>query len=180
MKKLTATMLASALLGAVAFAQGTINFVNVNSGAGLNAPVFMNDGSTKVGTTGFTAELFAGASDTTLASVATANFIAAGYFNGGTATIASVAPGAIASLQVRVWATASGSFAAASAANVANTWGQSAIFHVTTGGGGTPPAPPSAMAGMTSFSLNTAVPEPSSLALAGLGAAAMLVFRRRK
>jgi hypothetical protein len=179
MKKLTATLLASSLLGLAAYAQGTINFVNVNNGVGLNSPVTFFDGTTKVPTTGFTAELFAGPDAGSLVSVATATFIAPGYFNGGTATINSVLPGAVATLQVRVWSTASGSFAAAQAANVQNTWGQSGVFTLATGGGGTPASPPAAMAGLQSFSLN-GVPEPSSLALAGLGAAAMLVFRRRK
>jgi len=181
MKKLTATLLATTLVSLAAFAQGTVNFVNL--GAGLNAPVFMSDGTTKVGTTGFTAELLAGTSAGTLASVATANFVAGGYFQGSPATVAigSVAPGATAFLQVRVFSASSGSFAAAQTANLANTWGQSGVFSVVTGGAGSPPTTPSPLAGLTSFNLNSGVvPEPSSLALAGLGAAALLVFRRRK
>jgi hypothetical protein len=48
-----------------------------------------------------------------------------------------------------------------------------------TGGGGVPPSiPPSAMSGMPNVTL-TAVPEPSTFALAGLGAAALLMYRRR-
>jgi hypothetical protein len=179
MKKLTATLLATSLLGLVAFAQGTVNFANV--GVGLNSPVFQSDGTTKVPSTGFTAELLAGASATTLASVATTGFLATapGYFNGGPVTLASVAPGAIGFFQVRVFSTASGSFAAAQAAGIANTWGNSSIFQVTTGGVGSPATPPATLTTLGSFNLN-GVPEPSSLALAGLGAAAMLVFRRRK
>jgi len=179
MKKLTATLLATTLVGLAAFAQGTVNFVNL--GAGLNAPVFLSDGTTKVGTTGFTAELMAGTSAANLASVATANFVAAGYFQGSPATvaIATVTPGTAAFLQVRVFSTASGSFAAAQTANLANTWGQSGVFSVVTGGAGSPPTTPAPLTGLTSFSLNV-IPEPSSLALAGLGAAALLVFRRRK
>jgi len=180
MKKFTATLLASSLLGLAAYAQGTLNFVN--AGGGVNAPIYMNDGTTKVGT-GFTAELFAGTSAANMVSVAQTGFpsgAGAGYFQGGVVTLASIAPGATATLQLKVWATSSGSYNAASSANLANTWGQSSIFTVATGGVGSPPSTPSALTGLTSFNLNTSVPEPSSLALAGLGAAAMLVFRRRK
>jgi len=180
MKKLTVTMtmLAGTLVGLTAFAQGTVNFANV--GVGLNQPIFASDGTTKL-TTGFTVELMAGTSATTLGSVATTGFLASapGYFAGGTVAIPTVGLGGTASIQVRVWSTASGSYAAALAANVVNTYGASSIFSVVTGGGGTPANPPASLLGLTSFHLNV-IPEPSSFALAGLGAAALLVFRRRK
>jgi len=181
MKKLTATLLATALLGVAAYAQGTVNFINIVGS--LNAPMFMSDGTTKISGAGFTAELLAGASAGSLASVATTGFLTgggAGYFSGGTVTIGTVAPGANAFLQVRIFSASSGSFAQAQAANLANTWAQSSVFSVATGGAGSPPSTPSPLTGLTSLSLNGAVPEPSSLALAGLGAAALLVFRRRK
>lgn len=55
----------------------------------------------------------------------------------------------------------------------------SPVFTNPTGGGGVPPTlPASAMANMPNVTL-TAVPEPSTLALAGLGAAALLMYRRR-
>jgi hypothetical protein len=43
--------------------------------------------------------------------------------------------------------------------------------------GGTPPGPPGTSA--NSIGLTVVVPEPSTFALAGIGAAAMLIFRRR-
>jgi len=183
MKKLTATLLASTLLGIAAYAQGTVNFINIVGS--LNAPMFMNDGATKLSGAGFTAELLAGASAGSLASVATTGFLSgagAGYFSGGTVAIPTVLPGANAFLQVRIFSASSGSFAAAQSANLANTWAQSGVFSVATGGAGSPPSTPSPLTGLTSLSLNAGgvVPEPSSLALAGLGAAALLVFRRRK
>lgn len=177
MKKLTATLLATSLLSLAAFAQGTVNFANV--GVGLNSPVLMSDGSTKVAATGFTAELLAGSSAASLASVATTGFLSAGYFNGGPVSIASVAPGSTAFLQVRIYSTASGSYQSAFNAGVANTYGISSVFQVATGGVGQPATPPATLTTLPSITLN-GVPEPSSLALAGLGAAAMLVFRRRK
>jgi len=181
MKKLTATLLASTLLGIAAYAQGTVNFINIVGS--LNAPDFASDGTTKLSGAGFTAELLAGASAGSLATVASTGFLSgagAGYFSGGTVTLASIAPGATGFFQVRIFSASSGSFAAAQAANLANTWAASSVFSVVTGGAGTPPSTPSALAGLTSLTLNSGVPEPSSLALAGLGAAALLVFRRRK
>ncbi len=181
MKKLTVTLLASTLLGLAAYGQGTVNFANL--GVGLNAPVYLSDGTTKVASTGFTAELMAGTSAGSLASVATTGFLSAapGYFSGGTVALPGIAGGATAFLQVRVYSTASGSYVAAQNAGLANTFGASSVFSLVTGDpNAQPPGVPTSFAGkLTSFNLN-GVPEPSSLALAGLGAAAMLVFRRRK
>jgi hypothetical protein len=162
------------------FAQGTVNFVNLNVGAGLNAPVFLGDMTTKASGPGFTAELLAGPNAVNLASVATTGFLTgagAGYFQGGVVTIGSVAPGATAFLQVRVFDTASGSFPFAQA-NLGGIWGQSSIFSVVTGGAGSPPITPAPLAGLTSFSIGVLIPEPSALALAALGSS--LLFLRRK
>jgi len=56
--------------------------------------------------------------------------------------------------------------------------GHSAEFTVASIGGdvNTPPN----LVGLTSFNIFTPIPEPTSAALLGLGAAAMLIFRRRK
>jgi len=55
--------------------------------------------------------------------------------------------------------------------------GQSGLFQVTLGGGGLPPA---SIAAGGSFTVANAVPEPTTMALGGLGLAAMLVARRKK
>lgn len=105
---------------------------------------------------------------------------AAALPNGITTTISGSIPGVLAGstakLAVRVWDTQG----ATSFAN-ALVKGQGALF--TSGPlGGTAPdnsvfLPPNWVG--QSFSL-VAVPEPSSMALAGLGAASLLIFRRRK
>jgi hypothetical protein len=190
MKKLIATTLASTLVGLAAYAQGTVNFANL--GVGLNAPVTLADGTTKAGAT-YMAQLIAGNSASTLAPVGSATAFlsaAAGYFNGGVVAIPTVAPGSTAFFAVQVWQTSLGSFAAAQAAGTANSWGESGYnystktltpFQITTGGAGTPAGPPATLTTLTGFSLTAGVvPEPSTFALAGLGAAAMLIFRRRK
>ena len=179
MKKLIATTLLCTAAGLAAFGQGTVNFANV--GVGLNAPVFLNDGVTKAAS-GYTAILMAGASATSLSQIATAS-VSSGYFLGGTQVIPGVAGGATADILIEIYQTTSGSFASAKSANVANTWAWS-------GGGtpfalkladptATPPQTPAALTGLTPLTLNS-VPEPSTFALVGLGAAAMLIFRRRK
>jgi hypothetical protein len=73
------------------------------------------------------------------------------------------------------------------AAPGAAVWGGSGYFGLsnvgsgTSGGGVTPPLPVFGGTGVSGFDLApVGVPEPSSMALAGLGAAALLIFRRRK
>ena len=162
-----------------AFAQGTVNFINIVGS--LNAPDFLSDGTTKISGAGFTAELLAGTSATSLASVAQTGFLtgaAAGYFNGGTVTLVNIAPGATGFFQLHIFTTASGSFAAAQAANIPNTWAQSSVFQVVTGGGGTPPSTPAPLTGLTSITVRSLSPEPSPLALVGLGAILFLTARK--
>lgn len=94
-------------------------------------------------------------------SGAPANIISSGpqegCFFGGTRTIDGTAPGTVVSLQVRVWATASGT-SWETASPLAR--GESNVIQLSLGGGGFPTPN---MIGLTF------VPEPSSYALAGLG-----------
>jgi len=172
------------MLGVAAFAQGTVNFINVNSSPALNAPVFAGDGTTRLAGAGYMAELLAGPSAGSLSPVATAAFQSgggAGYFAGGTQVIPGVPGGTVAFIQIRTWSTAAGAtYAAAFASGLPNAWGQSQVFSVTTGNpNAVPPGTPATLVGLTSFSLNP-VPEPSTFVLAGLGIASLLLFRRRK
>jgi hypothetical protein len=106
----------------------------------------------------------------------------AGYFFGGQHTIPTVGTGSAASVQVRVWnaafATWDAAFAAYTAGDATAKIGKSNVFNSPALGGGALPAPN--MVGLTGFQLTTsAVPEPSVLALGALGAAALLIRRRR-
>jgi hypothetical protein len=172
-----------AVVPLLAFGQGTINFINVNSGSGLNSPVFLNDG-TKVSGPGVTAELLAGTSFADLRSVATTGFLtgaAAGYFNGGVISIPGVPGGGIGFFQVRAWSTAAGSFEAAEANYRVYLSGQSSIWSQPTGDlSAVPPTPPPALTGLGSFGLNNLIPEPSIFGLAGLGVTLSCVRRRKQ
>jgi len=199
MKKLIATTLVSTLVGLAAYGQGTLNFVNLNAGSGVNAPVTMDDGTTKIGAGSFSAALLAGPSAGNLAQIATTGFLGSGYFNGGSVTVPTVAGAVAAFIQVDVWDTTLGGTtsgatdAAAKAywqAGHANVWGASdyvyttgvaSPFSVVTGNpAANPPGLPANLVGLTPFSLAPVIPEPSTFALAGLGAAALMIFRRRK
>lgn len=109
---------------------------------------------------------------------------AAGRLALTTATLNNIPKDApVATLQIRVFPTSYGTWANALAAFNSGdglAWvGKSILFDITLVGGdvNTPPA----MTGLTSFSLGTGIiPEPSSMALAGLGVASLMIFRRRK
>jgi hypothetical protein len=84
--------------------------------------------------------------------------------------VPSVFPGDVATLQVRVWETAAGSFEAARSG--AGLYGSSILFDLRLGHTmiGTLPT----LIGLESFSL---VPEPGTVALVGLGVALLLLAR---
>ena len=183
MKKLILT-LALGVACVSAFAQGTLNFANVGTG-GLNAPVSEVGTSVKLAGTAWIAQLWYGPAGATegslIAHPTTATFSTtaaqAGYFFGGARTIDTIAVGSVAVVQVRVWNAAAGSTWALAEANAAvGIIGTSSLLNVTLTG---PPATPANLVGLQSFTVHP-VPEPTSFALAGLGAAALLIFRRRK
>ena len=88
-------------------------------------------------------------------------------------TIPNVPADGLAKLGVRVWDTQSGA-----SYDLAAVRGQSPSLSLSAGLGGGLTTPPNWVG--QSFSLVSAVPEPSSMALAGIGAASLLIFRRRK
>jgi len=97
--------------------------------------------------------------------------------SGQSYVIPGVAANSQASLHMQFWVGNFPTYTAA-LAGLALT-ADSPMYSNPTGGGGVPPTVPAgAMANMPTVTL-TAVPEPSTLALAGLGAAALLMYRRR-
>ena len=111
----------------------------------------------------------------------------AGAVFGFTDTLQSIPlDAAAATIEMVVWDNSSGQYSTWTQASVA--WlagtiaaGKSGAFNVSSIGGSvnTPPNIPIGPGGLQSFNIYV-VPEPTSFALLGLGAAAMMVIRRRK
>lgn len=203
MKK-TLVTLAVAAIAASSFAQGTLNVLNTLSttfrsqiyGPQAGNPAESLTGNSPVGnpagTTPYTGPLLAGSGFTFAvyygASTVTdpsglSLLITAPFRTGSAAGLISPIPDvplpgiptlSTAKLQVRAWDNAGGTITSYENAIFK---GSSALFTSGPLGGGVNFAPD--MTGWTSFNIY-AVPEPSTFVLAGLGAAALLMFRRRK
>jgi hypothetical protein len=100
-------------------------------------------------------------------------------------TIPNVPIGGTGTFQLRVWDNLGGTVTSWTAA--APLWnnglgtlaaGKSALFNIANLGD--PVTFPADMVNFKSFNLTSSVPEPSTFVLAGLGAAGLLIFRRRK
>jgi hypothetical protein len=137
----------------------------------IDAPIFAEDGTTRLAGERYWAQLYGGASADALLPVGPAvpfrTAAAAGYWSAlqpATRTIPTVAPGEVAVLQVRAWETGLGASFEQTVARGGAT-GMSATFSVITGGGGTPPTIPSNLNGLHSFRLaRAAMPAPPQTA----------------
>ena len=187
MNKFAYLVVASAL-AVSAFGQGQINLNN----RGL---ALVNDASGKplTGTT-FVAQVWYGASASTLtSSFAPSPFRAStttypGSWNpaatggpGAIATLTGFAPGSTVTMQVAVWDSALAGVGAAQALSKTAGTGLSETF--TYAIPADPLAIPGGMGGLKSFNLaaggGPVVPEPTTIALGALGAAALLLRRRK-
>jgi hypothetical protein len=162
---------------AAALAQGSVNFST--RGLGTTAQILTQDGSAGVDST-FMAQLYAGPTSSSLAPVGVATAFGtgsrAGYISFGEVDIATVVPGATAQITMKAWEAAKGATFEASLGAGGLTYA-SPVFSVVTGGNGSPPAVPADLVGLIGGRV-TGVPEPSTLALAALGAAALMLRRR--
>lgn len=192
MKKTLVTFLAAAAVVASSYGQGTIAFGN-STGPTVNYEVTPGSGSFVAAPSSVNPRVEflwapAGTTDIGLFNLIPGNVVNVGVpvpgrFSGGTRTIpagtgfAGIGPGAIVEVIVRGWLLGTGASYAE-----ATIRGASTRFTIDTGN---PLALPIAEVGTPITpqfqGLNlTLVPEPSSMALAGLGAASLLIFRRRK
>jgi len=175
MKKLLVAF-AALLVASSAFAQGTINFNNrVSTG---DARVTRPDGTTGAGA-GVTAALYLGNTMLTPTTTFRTTAAAAFFVNAVEVVVPGVAGGGTAAgVTMRAWETAAGSYEAAQ--GTAFLSGSSAPIDVAGLGNpaGAPPTPAANLLGLQGFQI-TAVPEPSTIALGVLGAAALLLRRRK-
>jgi len=184
MKKLLLTALLVGL-AAGAYAQGQVNLDNnANTSTSTSATTgglfFLNTGSGPVLINqDFNASFFGGSDSANLtllrtfsgASAAGDNAFGAGTFTDPQGVAATVVGATtVGFFRIDAWIGASPDFAGAT------TRGSSGIFSNPVA---TPPTPPPDFTSMPAVII-VGVPEPSTFALAGLGAAALLIFRRRK
>lgn len=191
MKKILLTTIAAVALAGFANAQGTLLFTTgantVRKEAALGDSALVNVGTGAAN--GLFELLWAPVGTTELSAfVAVPGALispspTAGRLTGGSRTIPGITPGGIVSVVIRGWTGGAASYQATEGDYLAGliARGYSPIFTVDTGDPTTVPAGTAASlpagAGIT---LTYVVPEPSSMALAGLGAASLLIFRRRK
>jgi len=204
MKKILA-ITAIASMALTSFGQGIIQFNNRDSSANppVIAPIYLNTvGGTPLAGTGYRAALYGGASTSTAFSLVGGSLTggtglsllvspttgagavdfrtgaAAGYVNVGVdaaRTVPTVNWGGTGLFQVVAWEGTYATLAEALAANAAFGFSNPLTLTLPTG-----PTDQvlTKLVGLNSFAV-AAVPEPTSFALAGLGAAALLIFRRR-
>lgn len=177
MNKIIATALGLAAFTA-AYGQGTV-LVQNNLGAAITY-ILQPDGSRAIGAD-YKVEVFtysgneANPFGTQLG--ATATIAANGRFTAGSQAVPGVAGGSTAQLIVRAWDTKTGADYASALIS-----GKSTVFTSSVlGGAGNPPSTPSSMVtglptGFQSFALT---PEPTTIALGALGAAALFIRRRK-
>lgn len=197
------SMLAVVAVAASAFAQGTVNFANngttlVKAGADAASAVavpvnggyvqflWAPSGTAAGAYTGQSLTAWLGANtawkavDTSIKAIGPT----AGRFLGVSLNIPTTPAGAPIQGIVAAWTGGFASFDAAVAAGTGQ-WGLSSAFAVATGNPNTTPAgTPGVITGTGGFTgmtiTSSIIPEPSTLTLAGLGAAALMIFRRRK
>jgi hypothetical protein len=199
------SILALVALASSAMAQGTINFVNdkntwvkvgssytdsaaaaLSANGGFVQLVWAPAGTAfsqynpQAGGTTLAAWLSANTGWSVLTSSLKAVGPTSGRFNAGSVTVPTSTPGATIECAVIGWTGTAATFD--DAVNNQENVGMSGMFSVKTGDP-TKPIPDTATPIVSSGYAGVVlapIPEPTSFALAGLGAAALLIFRRRK
>jgi hypothetical protein len=184
MKKTLATIITVGALVASSYAQGTVNFANAAASVVKQWTTLTDSTLINVPVGGGRVELLwaaVGTTDLNLFSStgATPGFIAPGRFSGGTITIPTTVAGSGVALVVRGWTGSSLTWAGINP--LTDQAGYSSIFTLASTGNPTtvPPGTPASINPAFTGLTVVPIPEPSSMVLAGLGAASLLLFRRR-
>ncbi len=177
MKKLIVA-LASLTLSVGAYAQGTLGTVTFANSAGTRimdagTGAAVNKDAVVVGLY-YSTDLTAPDSSLQLVTP-TGTLLADGIFVAGTRNIPGTTPGQMALLQVRAWDPAYATYEDAPATALK---GASNRMTLALGGGTLPTPSLVAQGGLAGFEV-TAVPEPSTVALAMIGLGALLIRRRK-
>ncbi len=182
MKRTLATLLTVAALVVSAYAQGTLNFAN--SATSLVQQWTSTSDPTLIPMPVGRVELMwaeVGSTDLPLFSsvaITTVGGVAPGRFSGGTVTIPTPVAGGPVALAIRCWTGEGLTWAERDFVRGfdgwSSIWTQAATGNPTTVPPGTPT---SILPGFTG--LVVGYPEPSTMALAGLGTVSLLLFRRR-
>jgi len=187
MRKLIA-LFAVTVVTVSALAQGTVDFRNGGPAFATVANRLVNNvgGAPLVGTD-FVAQLYFGSAGTVEGSLTAVSASPVAFriattaspgtwSGGGSRTLAGIAAGATAVMQVRVWDATLFPAGYAAAVSGGGVSGASDLFNYTVPTAGSPPAA-FFMENLRGFTL---VPEPSTIALGVLGLAGLLFIRRRK
>jgi len=184
-------LIAGCLLASLgAYAQGTID-VTI-SPSGVNAPVF-DFGGAKLDSTFLAQFYFSSSANGPFTAVADnpvpfRSGAGAGYWNAvgsvsgdSSRTLTGIAAGSAAFVEVKAWNLSAGAtYDIANKVGGAHTGVSQVVSIPATGGAGSPPGLPAALTGLQSFTLSVVpVPEPSTLALGLVGAAALFLRRRK-
>lgn len=169
--------LATLIATVASYGQGTVQFNNRLTASGIDAKIL--SGGVGISDAAFKAQLYAGPEGSALSALkavpGTTSFrtgAGAGYISPIDVSIPGIAAGAKATIVVRAYNGAT--------YETSTSFGTSNPITITLGGAGSPPGPGAELVGLTGFSVAGAViPEPSTIALGALGAAALLLRRRK-
>jgi hypothetical protein len=147
-----------------ALAQATFTVQNYEPAYGVDAPVFDARGSPLEGSD-YLAQLYGGVEPDKLSPTKTkgglsviAPFRESGYFVGRSVSIATVAPGLFAWLQVRAWDARLGATYEEVVTRSLGGYGESPLFRAQGGMPGQIPTPPGRLIGLQSFRLRPITP----------------------
>jgi hypothetical protein len=179
MKKILATLTVAVVVAGSALGQGQVTMANNASSliTYLGSPVAIGSSFfqlTYSSTTGLPDGTL-----TPIGSVAGTSTVIAGRIANTTTAANSLTPGASYTFQILGWQGASYTTYAQAAAAGAPV-GFSTQFLSATSANASPPPTAVSLAGLYAGFALVPIPEPATMALAGLGAAALLIFRRRK